>query len=218
MRRLLILLGDKIHRARLLLGETMRRLLDQPGVTMGRFLVVLYTAAVVVIAFCLLPWRGEGSYLQAERYLGANTRLASALWHQPHDRLEVRQVELARLEEALAGRYLRKPVDADARLTRADVMPWPDLGDQEIVAVLLEDEPDWRMLNQGASVDVWYGQKLATAQHTVVQAIIPDGTKWRVLVPRRDFSADGLASADKPSVRLVKLPNKPSPRHWGPEE
>src|SRR5262249_30312122 len=134
------------------------------GVTMGRILVALYTATVVAIAWALLPWYGEGSSVRAVRYLGANTRLTPDLWHARGGRLEVRGVETARLEEALAGASLRKPVEAGAPLTRADVMPWPDLGDEEIVALLLDDAPDFRLLNQGATVDVWYGQKLATAQ------------------------------------------------------
>lgn len=186
-------------------------------VTMGRVLVVLYTAAVVAIAWCLPPWHGEGSYVQAVRYLGANTRLTPDLWYEPGGRLEVRRIELARLEEALAGAYLRKPVEADARLTRADVMPWPELGDQEIVALLLEDAPDFRLLNQGATVDVWFGQKLATAQHSVVQAIVPagtkEGTKWIALMPRKDFSADSLFSSEKTTVRVVKPPHKPLPSY-----
>jgi hypothetical protein len=208
---ILVLLGGMTTgRIGVLLGKTkdrIRVLFD--GVTMGRVLLVLYTAAVVAIAWGLLAWRGESSYVQAVRYLGANTRLTPDLWHEPRDRLEVRRVEVARLEEALAGAYLRKPVEADARLTRADVMPWPEFGDQEIVAVLLDDAPDWRLLNQGATVDVWYGQKLATAQHSVVQAIVPAGKKWIALMPRKDFSADSLGSSEKPTVRLVKPPHKP---------
>jgi len=150
--------------------------------------------------------------VQAVRYLGANTRLTPDLWYEPPDRLEVRRVEVARLEEALAGAYLRKAVEADAPLTRADVMPWPELGDLEIVTVLLEDAPDWRLLNQGATVDVWYGQKLATAQHSVVQAIVPADKKWIALMPRKDFSADSLGSSEKTTVRLVKPPHKPPPK------
>jgi hypothetical protein len=196
---------------------------------MWRILVALYTAAVVAIAWGLLPWYGEGGSVQAVRYLGANTRLTPDLWREPRDRLEVRRVEIARLGEALAGTYLRKPVEADAPLTRADVVPWPELGNQEIVTVQLDEAPDLRLFNQGATVDVWYGQNLATAQHTEVQAIVPAppqrsaappaDTKWLVLVPRKDFSAASLAglgsveSKDKLTVRLVRPPHKPLPTH-----
>lgn len=216
MGRILVLPGGIATGATLLLlgGIAIGAMLVLLGVvTMGRVLVVLYTAAVVAIAWGLLPWRGEGSYVQAVRYLGANTRLTPDLWHEPRDRLEVRRIELARLEEALAGAYLRKPVGAEARLTRADVIPWPELGDQEIVAVPLEDAPDFRLLNEGTTVDVWFGQKLATAQHSVVLAIVPagtkKGTKWAALMPRKDFSADSLGSlgsSEKTTVRVVKLP------------
>lgn len=210
--RIIVLLGAMAIGGILVLlgGMTTARIRDLlGGVTMGRILVVLYTAAVVAIAWGLLPWRGEGSSVQAVRYLGANTRLTPDLWHEPRDRFEVRRVEIARLEEALAGAYLRKPVEADAPLTRADVMPWPELGDQEIVTVLPDDAPDLRLVNQRATVDVWYGQKLATTQHSVVQAIVPAGAKWIALMPRKDFSTDSLGSSEKPTLRLVKPPHKP---------
>jgi hypothetical protein len=226
----LVLDGPTIDHIVGLPEATMRRignLFDR--LTMGRMIVALYTAVVVALAWSLLPWYGEGSSVQAVRYLGANTRLSPDLWREPRDRLEVRRVEIARLGEALAGTYLRKPVEADAPLSRADVMPWPELGNQEIVTVQLDEAPDLRLFNQGATVDVWYGQNLATVQHTEVQAIVPASpqrsaappadTKWIVLVPRKDFSAASLAnlgsveSKDKLTVRLVTPPHKPLPPH-----
>jgi len=108
------------------------------------------------------------------------------------------------------GKYLRRPVEADARLSRADAMPWPDLPGEEIVQVLLDEEPDWLMLNQGSTVDVWIGQKRATPQYAVVQAIVASGRKWIVLLRRKDFAADVLGNtADKPALHLVRLPHKP---------
>jgi hypothetical protein len=179
-----------------------------PWLTVGRFLALAYAVAMAVVAW-FLPWHGDEGYVQAVRHLGANTRLARTLWTEPRD--QIGRLEIARLEDDLLGRYLRRTVEADGRLTRVDVMPWPDLPDEEIVAVTIDDEPDWLMLNQGSIVDVWIGQKRATPQYAMVQAIVASGTKWAVLLRRNDFAADSLSSAEKPILRLVRLPHKPPP-------
>jgi hypothetical protein len=111
----------------------------------------------------------------------------------------------------LLGRYLRRTVEADARLTRVDVIPWPDLQNEEIVAVTIDDEPNWLMLNKGSIVDVWMGQNRATPQYAMAQAIVPSGTKWAVVLRREDFATDSLSSTENPILRLVRLPHKPPP-------
>jgi len=177
--------------------------------TTGRFLAFVYAVAMLGVAW-FLPWHGDASYVRAVRYLGANTRMARPLWTEPRDQSVTGRLELGRLEDELVGKYLRRPVEADARLSRADAMPWPDLPGEEIVQVLLDEEPDWLMLNQGSTVDVWIGQKRATPQYAVVQAIVASGRKWIVLLRRKDFAADVLGNtADKPALHLVRLPHKP---------
>jgi hypothetical protein len=177
-------------------------------ITTGRVLAFVYAVAMLGVAYFFLPWHRDESHVQAVRYLGANTRMARTLWTQPRE--QAGRLELARLEDDLVGKYLRRPVEADKPLSRADVMPWPDLPDEEIVQILLDEEPNWLMLNQGSTVDVWIGQKRATTQYAVVQAIVASGTRWVALLRRKDFAADTLGNtADKPTLHLVKLPHKP---------
>jgi len=86
----------------------------------------------------------------------------------------------------------------------------PDLPDEDIVQVVLDDEPDWLMLNQGSTVDVWIGQKRANFQYAVVQAIVASGKKWAILLRRKDFDPDILRNTtDKATLHLVGLPHKP---------
>jgi hypothetical protein len=108
--------------------------------------------------------------------------MASTLWIEPRERSLSGRIELDRLEEELLGKYIRQPVEAGAPIVRANVMPWPDLPDEDVVTVTLEGEPDWLMLNQGSTVEVWIGQKAATPRYALVQAIVASDNKWIALL------------------------------------
>ena len=95
-----------------------------------------------------------------------------------------------------------------------NVASWPTMPDEDLVPVPLEGEPDWMTLNQGSMVEVWLGEKLATRQPALVEAIVGAGAQWTALVRRSDFAADALKNwADKPKLRLTRLPRKPQ---WSP--
>ena len=183
-----------------------------PWITMGRILAIIYTFAMFGVAFLAVPDHRDRIYVKAARYLGPNTRMASTLWIETREQSLSDRIELDRLEEGLLGKYIREPVEAGAPIVRANVMPWPDLADEDIVSVTLEGEPDWLMLNQGSTVEVWIGQKAATPRYAMVQAIVASDKKWIALLRRSDFALDLLSNpADKPALRLVRLPHKPPP-------
>ena len=175
-------------------------------------MALMYTVAMVGTAFVAVPDRRDRNYVVATRYLGPNTRIASTLWIEPRGQSPLGRIELDRLEAELSGKYIRQPVEAGKPITRANVMPWPDLPDEDIVPVILDDEPDWLMLNQGSTVEVWIGQKVATLKNAVVLAIVASDKKWIALLRRSDFAPGTLGSpADKSALRLVRLPHKPPP-------
>jgi hypothetical protein len=149
------------------------------------------------------------AYVLASRYLGANTRISAALLTAPPDMPSSQLIELDRLKKELDGKYVRQPVEFGAKIEVNNVKPWPDLPHEDIVAVSFESEPDWMLLNQGATVEVWLGQKLATPRYALVEAIVGSDKQWIALVRRSDFASDALNDvADKPSLRLVRPPQK----------
>ena len=176
--------------------------------------VIVYILAMLGVAFWLLPVDHDRMQVLATRYLGANTRIANGLWIEPGDTPWTERIELDRLEEGLAGKYVKRPVEAGAPIARDNVTSWPDVPDEDIVPVPLEAEPDWMTLNQGSRVEVWIGEKLATNQPALVEAIVTSGNQWTALLRRSDFASDVLKNAaDKPKLRLVRLPRKP---RWSP--
>lgn len=178
------------------------------------FVVAAYAVIVLVAAFCLLPAGPEQAQVSAARYLGANTRMANGLWVEPGKTSWGRRMVLERLEEELSGKYIKHPVDTGHEITPDNVTSWPTMPDEDIVPVPLETEPDWMTLNQGSMVEVWLGDKLATRQPALVEAIVGAGAQWTALLRRSDFSADALKNwADKPKLRLIRLPRKPQ---WSP--
>ena len=121
---------------------------------------------------------------------------------------------LDRLEEELSGKYIKQPVDTGHAIAPDNVTSWPVMPDEDIVPVPLEAEPEWMTLNQGSMVEVWLGDKLATRQPALVEAIVGAGAQWTALLRRSDFASDALKTwADKPKVRLIRLPRKPQ---WSP--
>jgi hypothetical protein len=183
-----------------------------PWITIGRMLAIIYAVAMVGVAFLAVPDHRDRSYVLAVRYLGPNTKLASTLWTEPRGRSLSGRIELDRLKEELLGKYIRLPVEAGKPIVRANVMPWPDLPNEDIVLVALEGEPDWLMLNQGSMVEVWIGQKAATSPQAMVQAIVASDKKWIALLRRSDFAPNVLSDpTDKPMLRLVRIPHRPPP-------
>jgi hypothetical protein len=171
--------------------------------------VGFYVLAVLGAAFWLLPVDHRLRQVLATRYLGTNTRIANGLWVEPGGTPWTERIELDRLEEDLAGKYVKRPVEAGAPIARENVTAWPDMPDEDIVPVPLEAEPDWMTLNQGSRVEVWLGEKLATNQPALVEAIVASGSQWTALLRRSDFASDVLkGAADKPKLRLVRLPRK----------
>jgi hypothetical protein len=186
--------------------------------TFSRFamavVIGVYTLAVLGAAFFLLPVNHDPTKLMATRYLGSNTRMARGLWVEPSHSRWGRRMELDRLEEELSGKYIKQPVDSGHEIAPDNVTAWPTMPDEDIVPVPLEAEPDWMTLNQGSMVEVWLGDKLATRQPALVEAIVGADAQWTALLRRSDFASDALKTwADKPKVRLIRLPRKP---RWSP--
>ena len=186
--------------------------------TISRFamtvVIVIYALAVLGTAFFLLPVNHDPTQLLATRYLGSNTRMAHGLWVEPSHSGWGRRMELDRLEEELSEKYIKQPVDTGHAIAPDNVTSWPVMPDEDIVPVPLEAEPEWMTLNQGSMVEVWLGDKLATRQPALVEAIVGAGAQWTALLRRSDFASDALKTwADKPKVRLVRLPRKPQ---WSP--
>jgi hypothetical protein len=183
-----------------------------PWITMGRFLAIFYVGAILCVTFVAVPDQRDRSFVLAARYLGPNTRMARTLWIEPRGQSLSDRIERDRLEEELLGKYVRRPIEGGAPIARADVMPWPDVPNEDVVPVLLDGEPDWMMLNQGSTVEVWIGPKAATPHYALVQAIVTSDTKWIALLRRSDFAPDMLGNpGDKPTLRLVRFPHKPPP-------
>jgi hypothetical protein len=185
---------------------------------MSRFAMVLVVAAYILVmlgaAFFVLPATHQQGQISATRFLGANTRVAKGLWAEPADPTWTQRIALDRLEEELSGKYIKQPVEAANPIAPENVASWPNMPDEDIVPVPLEAEPDWMTLNEGSMVEVWVGDKLATRQPALVEAIVGSGAQWTALLRRSDFAADALKDwADKPKLRLVRLPRKPQ---WSP--
>lgn len=175
--------------------------------------IVVYVLAVLGAAF-LLPVAHGQSQVSATRYLGANTRMARGLWVEPTNLRWGRRMELDRLEEELSGKYIKHPVEAGGGVARDNVTSWPSMPDEDLVPVPLDVEPDWMTLNEGSLVEVWLGDKLATRQPALVEAIVGSAAQWTALLRRSDFAVDALKNwADKPKLRLVRLPRK---QQWSP--
>jgi hypothetical protein len=180
-------------------------------ITAGRVTTILYVIAIVAIAFFLIPNKPDRVSVVATRYFGANTRLTGKLWLKPPGSLITDRIEMDRLEHDLEGTYLDHPIEADKPIKRDDVSRWPHLKDEEIYPVTLDAEPDWQLLNQGTTVELWIGQKPATPHFAEVQAIVASDEKWVMLLRRRDLAADMLGElTTKPTIRLVQLPHEPA--------
>lgn len=185
---------------------------------MSRFamalVVILYIILIGAFAIFGMPAKREQSQVLATRYLGANTRMAKGLWAEPDGSSWARRIGLDRLEEELSGQYVKQAVEAGKPVAPENVASWPNMPNEDIVPVPLEAEPDWMTLNEGSLVEVWVGDKLATRQPALVEAIVGAGAQWTALVRRSDFAADALKNwADKPKLRLIRLPCKPQ---WSP--
>lgn len=181
-----------------------------------RALAFIYVAMMIAIAVYAIPSNDQHSFL-AVRYLGANTRIANTLFIRPSNLSLSGRLHLDRLQVELVGKYVKEPIAPGAAIALANLASWPDLSD-DLIPVILSDEPDWMTFNEGSVVDVWKDDKLITLHGAEVQAIVqPDKNKktWLVLLRRNDLVPDYLSDSDLAksnspvTVRLDGLPHRP---------
>jgi hypothetical protein len=176
--------------------------------TTWRVLTVLYGAAMLFIAFRVVPKEVEQSHVLASRYLGANTRLVTALWVEPRELSWQARIDLDRLERELVGKYIKASVDAGEKITRDNLISWPDLAGKEVLGVALEGEPEWLTVNHGSAVRVWTGTKPTPTQ---IEAIVGLGQTWVALVCRTNAGPELPSSTEeKLTLRLMSPPQKPA--------
>lgn len=177
-------------------------------ITTGRVMAVSYTLLVFVIAFLVIPEAEQEIHYSARRCLGSNTRLAMPLLVPPSFVSWQGKSRLAREARTLDGQYLKEPVKAGGPIDPKKVRAWPEIF-EEVVPVELDSEPDWMVMNQGARVEVWIGDK-PEPQHGVVLAIVPSGKKWLALLRKSDLKVSALGTPKDPRIlRLEALPGRP---------
>jgi hypothetical protein len=170
-------------------------------ITGGRLLAVLYVVLVIAVAIFLVPESKTSAIYKAARELGANTRLTDVdlsadKMNSIDDRLRLRRVH-----DQLVGRYLTHDTHKGETIDPDKVSPWPDLKDVRVTPVPLGAEPDQRMVNQGATVEVSVGD--ARKQLQVLAVVISDG-KWFALF--RQAEIGDISKAEPKLTRVLSLP------------
>lgn len=170
-------------------------------ITGGRLLAVLYVVLVIGVAIFLVPESKTSAIYKAARELGANTRLTDVdlsadKMNSIDDRLRLRRVH-----DQLVGRYLTHDTHKGETIDPDKVSPWPDLKDVRVTPVPLGAEPDQRMVNQGATVEVSVGD--ARKQLQVLAVVISDG-KWFALF--RQAEIGDISKAEPKLTRVLSLP------------
>jgi hypothetical protein len=164
-------------------------------------LAVLYVVLVIGVAIFLVPESKTSAIYKAARELGANTRLTDVdlsadKMNSIDDRLRLRRVH-----DQLVGRYLTHDTHKGETIDPDKVSPWPDLKDVRVTPVPLGAEPDQRMVNQGATVEVSVGD--ARKQLQVLAVVISDG-KWFALF--RQAEIGDISKAEPKLTRVLSLP------------
>jgi hypothetical protein len=170
-------------------------------ITGGRLLAVLYVVLVIAVAIFLVPESKTSAIYKAARELGANTRLTDVdlsadKMNSIDDRLRLRRVH-----DQLVGRYLTHDTHKGETIDPDKVSPWPELKDVRVTPVPLGAEPDQRMVNQGATVEVSVGD--ARKQLQVLAVVISDG-KWFALF--RQAEIGDISKAEPKLTRVLSLP------------
>jgi hypothetical protein len=170
-------------------------------ITWGRLLAVLYVVLVIAVAIFLVPESKTSAIYKAARELGANTRLTDVdlsadKMNSIDDRLRLRRVH-----DQLVGRYLTHDTHKGETINPDKVSPWPDLKDVRVTPVPLGAEPDQRMVNQGATVEVSIGD--ARKQLQVLAVVVSDG-KWFALVKQAEIG--DISKAEPKLTRVLSLP------------
>lgn len=161
---------------------------------------------VGLIAYFFLPYSDDNIHYQAPRFLGKNTRLASALLSLPAKISLEDRFRLIREYTRLEGKYVKHDIEAGRPITPDDVSVWPDINPEEAVPFELESQPDWMFLNTGTTIEIWLGDKRQT--QALILAIVPSGNKWLALLQKKDLQQDSFDPSQNRTVRIVRLPGK----------
>jgi hypothetical protein len=165
-------------------------------------LTVLYVALVIVVAFFLLPENKTSVVHKAARELGANTRLTDVDLHADVMNSISDLMRFRRTRDQLVGRYLTLDAHKGETIDIDKVSPWPDLKNVRVTPVQLGAEPDQRIVNQGATVEVSIGD--ARKQLEVLAVVVSDG-KWFALFRQADLG--DISKAEPKLVRVLSLPS-----------
>jgi hypothetical protein len=169
-------------------------------ITVGRLLLVVYVALVVIACGYVAESR-TSAFHKAARELGANTRLTETDLRELPVTSNRDRLRLKRARDKLIGQYLARDVHRDEAIDADSVLAWPDLKDVATTPVPLGAEPDQRMLNQGSSIDVAIGDSHKQLQ---VLAVVTSDGKWFALVRKSEI---GDISSQEPKLgRILSLP------------
>ena len=176
-------------------------------ITKARVIALGYVVLIVAVSY-LLPKSNTNISFLAPRFLGKNTRLGQSLLIVPRNISFEERSWLTRERGKLEGRYLVHDIAEGSAITSDAVISWPQLNPEEGVPFELDAEPDWMILNQGTTVQVWLGGN-AEPERAQLLAIVPYGNKWMALLRKSDLKQTSLGPPNvTKTARIEVLPLK----------
>jgi hypothetical protein len=179
-----------------------------PRIKVGSIIVV-YAGLVVAFALWGISADLGNVHFCAARYLDGNTRIGERLLIAPATGSLDDSFRLAREKREVVDKYLREPVEMGKEIATDNLMIWPDLDGKETVAVEMDSEPDWMVMNEGTVVEIRAGDKVV-CEHAVVLAILPSGAKWLVLLPKSDITSNDFFASKVPATLSVEALPQPA--------
>lgn len=166
--------------------------------TAGRGVVGAYV--IVIVGLSLLVNENHAHYRAASN-LPANTRLVADNLRAPPGLSVGGRLRLLHESALITGHYLTHDLRKGIPIGPDSVLPWPDLKEAPITPVQLKGEPDLRLLNSGANVEIAVGEAHKQAR---VQAVIVSKGKWFALFRQKD-----VGDTFKQTVKIVRILSLP---------
>lgn len=155
----------------------------------------------------MLPGSPTDLHYTALRFLNSGTRLDDALLLAPKSMAPEVRMRLADKSGALEQRYLKKSVSSGQQILPSDVLPWPRLGQDIVVAIELPGPPDLMTMNAGTTVEVLVDDANKLAGVHVLAVVRTGQSGWLALLAKCDEKLESLVSAkDRPVLRIMALP------------
>jgi hypothetical protein len=114
------------------------------------------------------------------------------------------RLRLAEEHDRLLHHYLRHTVAGGESILPKNVLSWPLL-DEDVVPVEIGGgaEPNWMIMNQGATVEIWLDDSLKVPEARVLAVITSGKDSWALLA-KRDLKLDSLGAPNPKWVMRVK--------------